>query len=990
MSRIRVNGLTLLQSYEMGIRNGYSVALPNGKGLKEAFAGAIFNQVIQNSMISTKVTCAMRWSNSFGAYSFTYRQYVDSGWGPYPPAGADVKNLRPFDRGWSKENQCRQCSRFGDNFYTLGEGAFSSCLKAGPGKMANAEHTGTNDSEESRYKYTTLPKNGDRDVSIYVTWEDDKEGTNSHTSASVRVKFHDMKNNPIQFEAKQEDCNFDLTPVDSARTQEIKMSDNCVLENTVILSMSWPKACGPQSSGACKVVAVIDRSSDAKKNPDLYPDPVGKPIDRGNTLRPAVPSVESTTAYINTGDTRKFGIVELASGGTDHVYEVSTAVKHRYRVHAGATLSNLRAVKGRTLVYRLITARWTPTSLGCSTHISQTDQVSAYNTFTYYYPIGANFGLENLQDSSLAFSYENMQIEQKNAMLYFKISSPSIKKQAVLKMPFRIRLRPGHIVNAALCIDRKKTRNEICQANSDSKANVAEYMYEALAEQGSAYKDEVAWADPEQYFGNFPNYDKSDIAAGWDNPTLVKQLQERLTDQRVVRAAALCIPCAAGYDGFTDGSNNGRRFLRAVLGPKGNALSTGGVRVTPSDYSRVCRKCTAGTFNSRAGGKCRYCKAGLFSLSHRLGGRVPAFMAQQAPRRCWECLPGFRCKRMDILASIDVCNVTTHGSMCPCVPGTYQDERGQQECKPCPIGTTTAQSGATSISACRGGAVPAGFRFHGPFTDRLVPIASVYPLDVTFGKPLNLMPVECEKGTYSAVARFFTNTSVRCIPCAPGGYTHSTGYVQCLRCNPGKYNPFERATACSECRAGKNNPNFIVGIGRTSCTECKVNEYAETRYDHVCTSCPHCQVRKKGEPKCTFEFGNDDDVTHETRWRRCNFSMTGNDAALQAYWTSGRVKYNNTPTAFLRPQELIPSGYNSVHAVYLFVMFLMWWMTGLLLALNDRIYTQVQEDKHEQNYWNFDSVRDDEYIDPPDYEDPDPPDYTKKRRNIRYRRVFVV
>ena len=758
------------------------------------------------------------------------------------------------------------------------------------------------------------------------------------------------------------------------------MTDSCVLDNTVILSMSWPKECGPQSSGACRVVAVLDRSSDVGNDPDVAPDPPGTPIDLGGTLRPAVPSVGSTSTYTNMGDTRKFGHVKLGSGGTDHVYEASTTVKQRYRVHAGATLSNLRAVKNKILVYRLFTARSIPSPLGCSTYISQTDQLSAYNTFTYYYPIGANFGLNDLQDNSLAFSYENMQAEQKNEMTYFKISAPPIKKQAVLKMPFRIRLSPSLTVDAALCIDRKKTTNAICSPNSDATTNVAEYMHEALADQGSAYKDEVAWADPEQYFGNFPNYDKGDIAAGWDNATLVKQLQERLTDQRVVRAAAMCIPCAAGYDGFTDGSNNGRRFLRAVLGPRGNALSIGGVRVTPSDYSRVCRKCTAGTFNDQAGQACRYCTSGSFSLSHRLGGKVPAFMAQQAPRRCWKCLKGFQCQRLDILASINICNVSKHGSMCPCAPGTYQDERGKTFCYDCPFGTTTAQSGATSISECRGGSVPAGFRFHGPFTKRLVPIASVFPLGVTFGKPLNLKPVECEKGTYSAVARFFTNTSVKCIPCAPGTYTDSTGYVQCLRCDPGKYNPLERATTCIPCGAGKNNPNFIVGIGRTSCTECKVNEYAGNRYEHACIRCPHCTKRKKGEPNCTYVHGSDDDAAHETRWQKCNFSMTGNDATLQAYWIHGRVHYNHTHTAFLRPEELKPSGYNSVHAVYLFVMFLMWWMTGLLLAFNDRIYTHVQNDEIEEKYWELDSDDD-------DYASPSPaPD----RPHIRYRRTFLV
>ena len=196
-----VNNVPLQQSYELGIRTGYSRAIPHGFEWTEA-TGRNVDTVIKNQMITPKVTCAMLWSDSLGANKDTYRKYVDSGWGPYPPTGFDVSKLRPFDRGWKKANQCRPCSRFGDNFYTLGEGAFSSCLKAGPGKMANANRTGIHDSEESRYRYIALAKNGDRDVSIYVTWKDDGEGTNSN-AASVRVKFHDLANNPIQFEPKQ-------------------------------------------------------------------------------------------------------------------------------------------------------------------------------------------------------------------------------------------------------------------------------------------------------------------------------------------------------------------------------------------------------------------------------------------------------------------------------------------------------------------------------------------------------------------------------------------------------------------------------------------------------------------------------------------------------------------------------------------------------------------------------------------------------------------
>ena len=45
----------------------------------------------------------------------------------------------------------------------------------------------------------------------------------------------------------------------------------------------------------------------------------------------------------------------------------------------------------------------------------------------------------------------------------------------------------------------------------------------------------------------------------------------------------------------------------------------------------------------------------------------------------------------------------TNRSACvPCEEGEYQDEAGQLECKPCPDGTTTPFTEATSVTDCTG------------------------------------------------------------------------------------------------------------------------------------------------------------------------------------------------------------------------------------------------------------------------------------------------
>ena len=927
-------------SYAYGVKYGFTKALNAGSKITQAAAGPlgklVFNKMSTDSTITPKVMCSDKWSAN--VYDGDFQNFIDSGWGPYMPSvtKADQLLLRPFDRGWSHDNQCKPCSRFGNNFYTNGKGPHSACFKAGPGKMANAKHDGTYDSEESRHKWSVFTDSQDPDViasqqSIIVTWKN-TDVTESHKTVEVQALYYKGSVYGYSKPTPYEQCEFIYTPEDAKETRDIKLARDCILDRDAKFRFNWPVACGDTIDlTACRIYAVVYMQETLSTGQTKYLD--GKK---------------------SMGDTRKFAHVKLKLDSGNQTVKIHPVSKMRYGQGSEATLSNFRAVKGQRLTYKLYTQVVNPSELGCSTYISKDDVVSTYNTFTYYYPANHNYYLSGFSNNDLAYSYEALVAEQKAEMEYFQRSSVSTKYQDALKESFVFRFSPSkNKLKAAACIERKAGPVSFCSTKSTGSDK--NYRWEGLPPQSNVYEDEVQWANEEHYFGNFPNYDQNDVDLGWKTSVAKKP---KLPAHRVLRASAMCVSCAAGYKGAKNPSLNGRRFLRAVLGPVGDSLSVGGVRVYNSDYERICEKCSPGTYNDRAGENCKFCKAGHFSTSDRLAGRVPAFMVTQAPKRCWLCLKGFECPKQDLLETAYACpstglNVSIHGNMCPCRVGRYQNERGKTACKLCPRGRTTTQVGSTSINACKPGAVLAGFRFRGPYVKdfgNYAPLSNIN--DQNIPKPKNLDSIECQAGSYSPVARHFSESSVICTLCSAGYFTDKTGSIYCVACPSGTYNTKQGSTSCLKCE----KPNYIVGYDHTNCTECAKDYFSATKYDSHCRKCPPCTGRSIGsEDDCTFMFGNNDDSTHAERWEKCDLKLTDNSDILKEYLITSQNSVTKKKGFILTKPEARAANqeqYNSIHTLELVVMFMLWWAAGTLFAFNGNLLKGMTEDDTEINYWN--------------------------------------
>ena len=744
----------------------------------------------------------------------------------------DPKKVRPYDLAWTQSLQCSRCARFGALYYTEGS-ANALCTKAGPGRSANSAGTAQSNARIAMWTYHNVETPS---FYITVTWPHKKE------REDVTVEAYSSE---ASKSALLTGCRFVATPAEAIGSLDVAATDGpCVLEKLSV-PIAWPSACDA-GTNLCPVYAVLTGISDEDKVD--FREGVGTGKWKPDEKR-------------NLGDTRLFAPVTLATGPSPPAAQESTkkskitGKKDRYRMFkALGGVDGLRARRGKKLRYQLFTGTATQSSdaLACSGGVDTRDVSSSYNSFTYYYPHGGNFLLEDDTNDALVDTYALMLSEQKAAMASLFGKEP---KSSSHGFPFRAP-NPQKPDNGftSICV---VPESGLC--SNQANGGTAGYRYEALPEQNEAYTlEDMTWAPESRYFGDYPNYVEDDVVAGWELTTsaekravwyrdspIGRKVHRVLTSLgKAYRATASCRFCVAGYEGAPGRSDHGR-YLRAVLGPLGEKLRVASVAALPVsniEYATVCRPCRAGTFNDRAGRSCRPCPKGQFSLSYRWNGRVPAFYGAVAPRRCWQCLRGFSCKRADFARTTKVCDVAKYGNMCPCPVGTYQDERGQEQCKPCPTGSTTAQAGASNLAECRFGSVGAGYRFRGPFVLELASVAALVPPGVNVPVPSNLERVPCKPGTYSGLSRLFSNQSVSCVLCGVGRASDVHGTIACALCGPGKYSNTPGATECSVCASGTNR-NFVVGLSGTSCTRCARNTYAPSQFAERCHPCPACTVR---------------------------------------------------------------------------------------------------------------------------------------------------
>ncbi|MBU62588.1 MAG: hypothetical protein CMI26_08810 [Opitutae bacterium] len=798
------------------------------------------------------------------------------------------------DKYWTKEQQCKRCTDFGMMYFSLA--LYNSvCLKVGPGQTANEGGTGLLPSTVTANRYVPLVSTGatgsggDKKTTLYeIVVEKDTLKPEPKITVKANRNIGGGANNYDLNYQKEFTCHFDAFS-DYLRSSEARVSTACTLEAKV--PVVWPSQC-QQSTGKerCSVIASVVKFANLTDQSFSTKVPAG------------------------TGDTRLFArAVNLEQSDLGH-----PATDPDARYYARVTYDGLMAIEGKRLVYELAVLIHRDSGTGCGIGVNRYDQDAAYNTFTYYYPQEGNYGLLREEPQSWVTSYEEMVKEQRAVMEQLAFDAGSSK---VEPMPV------GDKESVAPCWKR---RDGICNTVGGSGSNA--HLYEGLPSQNGAVAasgrggpSTPRWPDAE-YFSDFPNYNKADVFGGgatkWDSASKAKIHPSFREDSRqwrtkAIRAAAVCVPCMAGYEGarlptIDAGSTvQTGRYIRATLGPEGEKnAATYGIRATPEQYSRVCTPCSPGSYNPRPGGSCMRCPGGTFSMPAIQPG-IDAFYADSAPSRCWPCLKGFSCPRLGRTGSMSVCSVTNYGNMCPCPLNTYQDEEGQETCKQCPENTATAQVGSKSESACRRGGVPPGYRFKGPTYSSANDIGS--PQGNQWVPTLAAMQkVPCAKGTYSAFARLYSPSALECTPCGPGTYAPYEASTLCYPCPFGEYNNHTGQSSCLKCpcegcggqEGGKGDPNAIVNSEKTSCRQAPPNFYSTSYNDEDFTPCACGKTRPKGQNKCSIPAVARSSIIAQQM--ACHKNKTNATTAWSNYsgFAPGVAKSDNQTTTSTGPESI--------------------------------------------------------------------------------------
>ncbi|XP_019630644.1 PREDICTED: uncharacterized protein LOC109474722 [Branchiostoma belcheri] len=98
----------------------------------------------------------------------------------------------------------------------------------------------------------------------------------------------------------------------------------------------------------------------------------------------------------------------------------------------------------------------------------------------------------------------------------------------------------------------------------------------------------------------------------------------------------------------------------------------------------------------------------------------------------------------------------------------------------------------------------------------------------------------CPAGTAS------NDKSTKCVPCAAGEFSNSSGAASCQKCPAGKYSTGGGSTSCLDCPAGK----YSSTAGSTGCTICPAGKYSSRTGSDLCETCPAGKYSEKESTVC--------------------------------------------------------------------------------------------------------------------------------------------
>lgn len=202
-----------------------------------------------------------------------------------------------------------------------------------------------------------------------------------------------------------------------------------------------------------------------------------------------------------------------------------------------------------------------------------------------------------------------------------------------------------------------------------------------------------------------------------------------------------------------------------------------------------------------------------------------------------------------------VCTDCPTGSRCAggvrteCEAGTFQNERGRDNCVLCPRGTYQTVSGQSTCTNCEKGKFEGGTGqssacsdcLAGTFSDFTGATACAQCLMNTFQPEAGRQ--ECAncaagyRGLDLPEVTGATESSQVCGPCDAGEYKPSAGPQQCTKCEEDFYQEGTGATSCVKC----GDDQYYDATGATSAFDCLCIDGLESDGE-TCVPCPTCLV----------------------------------------------------------------------------------------------------------------------------------------------------
>ncbi|KAG2432705.1 hypothetical protein HYH02_006688 [Chlamydomonas schloesseri] len=303
---------------------------------------------------------------------------------------------------------------------------------------------------------------------------------------------------------------------------------------------------------------------------------------------------------------------------------------------------------------------------------------------------------------------------------------------------------------------------------------------------------------------------------------------------KYVNEAAQCVACPADTYSDAPGSTSCTACPPRYAAPEG------------SSHRGHCRLCPPGRFyvadpDGQPEGLCVPCPPNTYSNASGLVADTctpcpEGTTSGQGAVECTPCPAGSYVKQGVYLPGDPY---TVYQASCVGADvGFFTDQERSLEQLPCPLGSTTTDTGSTVCTACSGdssGSIQEGVSLCLACDPVSAAGAGTCPLGsgrVSGCSAKDACEV-CPAGTYAAFSPDMGRDA--CVPCPRGSISPTAGSTKCTACPAGNSTDRLGSSACTPCKPGFFSPipggicvrcppgTFAAGPGATACTPCAVN-----------------------------------------------------------------------------------------------------------------------------------------------------------------------